>query len=101
VDLPFVPEVLLARLLEGLGEADAVVPVTADGPHPLCAAYAGACVAPIRRRLDAGERKMTAFWPDVRVRELKASELSAFGEPAALLFNLNTPEDYADALRGR
>lgn len=101
VDLPFVPVPLLARLLDGLGEADAVVPVTADGPHPLCAAYAATCVAPIRRRLDAGELKMTAFWPDVRVQELKDSELSVFGEPAELLFNLNSPEDYADALRGR
>ena len=37
---------------------------------------------------------MTSFWPDVRVREVAAAELAAFGDPAALLRNLNTPEDY-------
>jgi molybdopterin-guanine dinucleotide biosynthesis protein A len=101
VDLPFVPSSLLARLLELLREADAVVPVTEDGAHPLCAAYAAACAGPIRRRLAAGERKMTAFWPEVRVRELRGAELARHGDAAALLRNVNAPEDYAEALRGR
>jgi molybdopterin-guanine dinucleotide biosynthesis protein A len=101
VDLPWVPEALLAGLLERLAGADAVVPVTPDGAHPLCAAYAAACAAPIRSRLAAGERKMTSFWPDVRVHRLMEAELSRYGDPAALLRNVNTPDDYAAALMGR
>jgi molybdopterin-guanine dinucleotide biosynthesis protein A len=101
VDLPFVPEALLARLVERLAGADAVVPVTADGPHPLCAAYAAGCVPAMRLRLAAGQRKMTAFWPDVRVHELREEELARFGEPASLLRNANTPEEYATLLRAR
>ena len=100
LDLPFAP-VSLLRHLAGLAlEFDAVVPVTADGVHPLCAAYGPACLVPIRRRLEGGERKMTCFWPDVRVREVGAGELSAFGEPEQMLRNVNTPEEY-ERLRAR
>jgi molybdopterin-guanine dinucleotide biosynthesis protein A len=97
VDLPFVPTALLRRLLERAEGVDAAVPVTDDGPQPLCAAYGPGCLPPIRRRLDAGERKMTCFWPDVDVRTLGTAELSAFGEPGALFRNLNTPDDYEGA----
>lgn len=97
VDLPLVPASLLRRLLELAGGADAAVPVTEDGAQPLCAAYGPACLAPIQRRLRAGERKMTCFWPDVRVRRVEPAELSAYGDPAALFRNLNTPEDYEGA----
>lgn len=97
VDLPFVPVALLMRLLELAPGFDAVVPVTTDGAHPLCAVYGPGCLAPIRRRLAAGERKMTCFWPDVRVREAGPLELAPFGDPALLLRNVNTPEDYEGA----
>ncbi len=97
VDLPFVPAPLLARLLELCPGHDAVVPVSPGGPEPLCAVYAPACREPIRRRLDRGQLKMTAFWPDVRVREVGPSELQAFGDPGLMFRNLNTPEDYEEA----
>jgi molybdopterin-guanine dinucleotide biosynthesis protein A len=99
VDLPLVPVALLARLAELGAGADAVVPVSPGGPEPLCAVYGASCREPIRRRLAAGERKMTAFWPEVRVREVGVDELLAFGDPERLFRNLNRPEDYA-ALTG-
>jgi molybdopterin-guanine dinucleotide biosynthesis protein A len=40
---------------------------------------------------------MTSFWPDVRVHEAQGAELTAFGDPARLFSNVNTPEDYARA----
>ncbi len=52
-------------------------------------------VEPIRRRLAAGDAKMTGFWPDVRVREWGPAEIGRFGEPAELFANLNHPDDYA------
>lgn len=100
VDMPLVPAPLLRRLLDLAEGYDAAVPVTADGPHPLCALYRRACLEPARLRLAAGERKMTCFWPDVRVREVGEAELREFGDPAEVLGNLNTPEDY-ERLRGR
>jgi molybdopterin-guanine dinucleotide biosynthesis protein A len=93
VDLPAVPVALLVRLIGLSADADAVVPVSGRGPEPLCAVYGPACLEPVRRRIAAGERKMTCFWPDVRVREVSDSEIAAFGDPDALFRNINTPQD--------
>jgi molybdopterin-guanine dinucleotide biosynthesis protein A len=93
VDLPSVPSALLARLLGELPGHDAVVPLSEKGPEPLCAVYGEACRQPIRRRIEAGERKATAFFADVRVRLVSPAELSEFGEPRHLFRNLNTPEE--------
>ena len=76
---------------------DAVVPVSPRGPEPLCAVYAPSCLAPIHRRVAAGEMRMTSFWPDVRVLELGPPELQAFGDPEGFFRNINTPADLEEA----
>jgi molybdopterin-guanine dinucleotide biosynthesis protein A len=63
------------------------------GPEPLCAVYGPACLEPVRRLVAAGDLRMTSFWPEVRVREVRPPELAAFGDPAALFHNVNTPAD--------
>lgn len=101
VDLPLVPVDLLGRLIELGTEHDAVVPVSPSGPEPLCAVYARSCEAAMARRIRAHDFKMTSFWPDVRVREVGPAELAPFGDPAQFFCNVNSPEDYERALRGR
>jgi molybdopterin-guanine dinucleotide biosynthesis protein A len=93
VDLPWVPVSLLAHLVGQAEGCDVVVPVSPRGPEPLCAVYGPGCLDPIRRRVATGDFKMTAFWPDVRVREVRATDLAAFGDPGDLFRNLNTPAD--------
>ena len=95
IDLPFVPVALLEALLAASEGFDAVVPVHAAGEEPLCAAYSPACLEPIRSHLEAGDRKVTSFWPDVRVRVLGTGEILRFGDPATLFRNVNSPPDYA------
>ena len=97
VDLPLVPAGLLSRLLALLPGSDAVVPVSERGPEPLCAVYGAGCLGAVRRRIAAGDFKMTSFWPDVRVRELGPGETAAFGLPDRLFLNVNAPSDYAAA----
>jgi molybdenum cofactor guanylyltransferase len=97
VDVPFAPEGLLRHLLASAVGADAVVPVAGGRPQPLCAAYRTSCLGPARRRLERGELKMTSFWSDVLVRTVGEPELSRFGDPAELLRNLNSPQDYAQS----
>lgn len=99
VDVPLVPASLLRALLDRLDGHDAAVPVSPHGREPLCAAYGPACLGAIRARVAAGERKMTAFWPDVRVREVGPAELAAFGDPAAMFVNVNEPADLERAAR--
>jgi molybdopterin-guanine dinucleotide biosynthesis protein A len=94
VDLPHVPVALLEMLI-ALTDADAIVPVTPGGPEPLCAVYGPGCRDAVRARLAAGDRRMTSFWPDVRVREWGPADIGRFGPPADLFANLNGPLDYA------
>ncbi len=97
VDLPLVPSTLLARLLEESHDADVVVPISPRGAEPLCAYYGPACLEPIRRRTERGELKMSAFWPDLRVRRLEPRELADLGDPELLFLNVNTPSDFERA----
>ncbi|PYQ11046.1 MAG: molybdenum cofactor guanylyltransferase [Acidobacteria bacterium] len=94
VDVPLVPSVVLAALLRASDGHDAAVPVVNGQPEPLCAVYRQSCREAVARRLEGGERKMTSFWPDVRVRTLDEAELAAFGDPAGMFRNLNTLEEY-------
>lgn len=101
-DMPYVSAALLAHLSTLARDADAVVPVTDRGYHPLCAVYTRACLDPIARRLAAGQLKMTGLFDDVRLRVVAAEELRAFGDVRRLLANVNTPADHRDldALQG-
>jgi len=98
-DMPFVTAPFLRHLLEAGRGLDAAVPRTATGLHPLCASYARGCAGPIRRRLDAGQLKVTDFLDDVRVREVTSEEIAPYGPEERLLFNVNSPADYARAAR--
>ena len=93
-DMPFLTAPLLRHLLALTADADAVVPSTSRGYHPLCAAYTPACLAPIARRLSDGHLKMTDLLQDVRARLVTANDLEPFGDPERLLANLNTPAEY-------
>jgi molybdopterin-guanine dinucleotide biosynthesis protein A len=96
VDLPLVPVGLLSHLAALAAGFDAVVPVLPRGEEPLCAVYGPGCLEPVRRRVSGGERKMTSFWPDVRVLEVGLEELARFGDAEALFCNLNAPSDYSE-----
>lgn len=94
-DMPFVPAELLAAL-RALGEgADAAVPESDSrrGVEPLCAYYTPACVAPIERRLDAGDLRVIGFYDHVRVARLEADAVRKFGDPARIFMNVNTPDE--------
>jgi molybdopterin-guanine dinucleotide biosynthesis protein A len=93
-DMPFVSAPFLAHLLTLTSEADAVVPLTERGYHPLCAAYTRACLEPIVRRLGEGQLKMTTMLDDVRVRKVTAAEMCVFGDPDKLVANVNTPDEF-------
>ena len=93
-DMPFVTARLLGHLLSLTSEADAIVPRTERGYHPLCAAYTRACQPAIAQRLDRRQLRMMDFLADVRVRVVSAKELQALGDHHRLLANVNTPAEY-------
>jgi molybdopterin-guanine dinucleotide biosynthesis protein A len=96
-DMPFVSSRLLAHLAALATGADAVVPRTERGYHPLCAAYTRACAPAVAARLAARQLRMVDMLTDVRVRVVTGSELEALGDPHRLLANVNTPAEYERA----
>ena len=100
-DMPFVPAGLL-RALRALGEAgaDAAVAESATsgrGVEPLCAWYGPRCLAAIERRLDAGDRRVVAFFDDVQVARLGAADVAQWGDPRRIFWNVNSPDDLSNA----
>jgi len=94
-DMPFVPSGLLRTLREAGRDSDAAVPESDSrrGLEPLCAYYSPACTGAIERRIAAGDRRVIAFYDDVRVARVPAEVVSQFGDPALLFMNVNTPEE--------
>ena len=98
-DMPFVTAPLLRTLAGGLAEADACLPGSGGprGMEPLCAAYGPACAPAIEAALAAGDHRAVGFHDRIRVGILSGSALAALGDPAILFFNVNTPDDGAEA----
>jgi molybdopterin-guanine dinucleotide biosynthesis protein A len=94
-DMPYLNAAFISFLLGLTREADAVVPCTEGGYHPLCAAYTRACLEPIARRLADRQLKTIDLLMDVRTRIVTPEELDRFGGERKLLANVNTPAEYA------
>jgi molybdopterin-guanine dinucleotide biosynthesis protein A len=101
-DMPFASRALFEYERDLLVEsgADVVISSTAEGLEPLHAVYRRAtCLPAIQDALAAGEWKLIAWFPNVKVRTLTPEE-TARHDPQGLAFlNLNTPEDFRQAER--
>lgn len=97
-DMPFLSVPLLHYLATLATTADVVVPLIEPGrPETLHAVYSRACLGPIERQLAAGRYKITAFFSDVRVREVGVEELRRFDPDLRSFVNINTPEEWRAA----
>lgn len=100
-DLPTVPVPLLARIATVAPAADLVIP--RHGPdrlEPLCARWGPAALACLADRARQGRFALhpLASASELMTHFLEGEALSAFGDPATLLQNVNRPEDL-DAVR--
>lgn len=97
-DLPFVTAEFLRALSIHRENYDAVVPVQRDGQwQPLCGLYSRASCLPLARELiAAGERRPRALVRKARTCFVPEESFHATGH---LLMNVNTPEEYAAALK--
>jgi molybdopterin-guanine dinucleotide biosynthesis protein A len=110
-DMPFLNAALLNYLVEQSSDVDAVVPdlstvaaTAGDRPkakqldlHPLHAVYRRACLAPIEEQLRAGDLRMMGFFERVKVRYVKRADVMRFDQQLRSFFNVNTPEEWAQA----
>jgi molybdopterin-guanine dinucleotide biosynthesis protein A len=99
-DMPFAS----ANLLEAAGrllveeEADVVIPASGEGLEPLHAVYRRAtCLPVIEAAIAADQWKLIAWFPQVKVRELQPEEIRPYDPDGLAFWNLNTPEEFAEA----
>ncbi len=99
-DMPFVPVELLEALIERFADHDVCIPES-EGPNrgfePLCAVYGPNCIEPIRRQLVDEDLRMSGFFDTVELERLPLDEVTKFGDPNTIFFNVNTPADLSVA----
>ena len=97
VDMPFFVPEMAQLMLAAQKNHHVVVPIFNGRPEPLTAIYHRRCLTAIADALEQGERRATAFYKSVDVREIPESRLRVV-DPLGLSFkNINTPEDRIDA----
>jgi molybdenum cofactor guanylyltransferase len=101
-DMPFVSTEVFQRLLalQVETDSDVVIPRTAGYLEPMHAVYRTAAVRrAIEAALERGEQRMISYFGDVRVREVDDAEWRPIDPSGAAFFNVNTPDDLAEARR--
>jgi len=101
-DMPFVSRRLFEHMLEvqQRADADVVIPRTAGFLEPMHAVYRRLpTLDAIHTALQRGEQRMISYLSAVRVREVDEAEWRAVDPHGTAFFNVNTPEDLAEARR--
>jgi molybdopterin-guanine dinucleotide biosynthesis protein A len=101
-DMPFVSRSVFELLLDVQAErdADVVIPRVDDRLEPMHAVYRRAtALAAAADALARGQQRMTAFLASVRVVEVLDDALRRLDPDLRAFFNLNTPDDLAEAER--
>jgi molybdopterin-guanine dinucleotide biosynthesis protein A len=96
-DMPFLHPDVVRLVLARAGDADVVIPRVEGQYETMHALYAKACLVPMQARLDAGQLKITGFFPDVRVLEITADAVARHRAPQTVFMNVNTPDELAQA----
>jgi molybdopterin-guanine dinucleotide biosynthesis protein A len=101
-DMPFASGTLLeagSRLIMEDG-VDVVIAKSDEGYEPLHAVYRReTCLPAIEAAIDADQWKVIAWFPQVKVRVLTPQEIQLYDPLGLAFWNVNTPEEFAEAER--
>ena len=97
-DLPFITTELLYSLWLQSGKFDIVVPNWNGHIEPLVSFYHKRCLAEIHRTIGSGEYMLSGFWQQLKVKYVDMLSLYTKSELEKIFHNINTPEDYQQAL---
>ena len=99
-DVPFLQPAWVTRLTELIGDHDLAIPEVGGQRHPLAALYRrGPVLAAAGPLLAAGQFRLTALGDQLRGRVVAEADLITADPDLATLRNLNTHEEYRQALR--
>jgi molybdopterin-guanine dinucleotide biosynthesis protein A len=100
-DAPFLNPAWIALLSQLIGDDDLAIPDVDDRYHPLAALYRVGAIRPVVERLLASDQlRLLDLVGAVKTRVVRAEELAAVDPGCRTLQNLNTAEDYRNALNG-
>ncbi len=97
-DVPFLSLPLISCLTSRLTDHDVVVPYWEGRLQPLHAVYRRSVLPLLERQLQRGELRPVFLYDKVRTLKVEEDEIRAVDPDGSSFFNMNTPEDYADAL---
>jgi molybdopterin-guanine dinucleotide biosynthesis protein A len=92
-DMPFLNRQFIEHMIKLTGRYDIVVPETPDGLQPLHAIYSKRCLAPIKKLMDAGDLKITAFYRGLKALTIAKETIKSFDPEGKMFINVNTRED--------
>lgn len=99
-DMPFTSTALIEasnRLLVE-EEADVVIPDSGGGLEPMHAVYRReTCLPAIESAIAADKWRLISWFPQVKVRVLQPDEIKEYDPSGLAFWNLNTPEEFAEA----
>jgi molybdopterin-guanine dinucleotide biosynthesis protein A len=97
-DSAFLNPRLISHLLAQLGGHDVVVPFWEGRLQPLHAVYRRSVLPLLDAQLARGELRPISLFDKVRTRRIEEDEIRRFDPDGESFFNMNTPDDYAEAL---
>ena len=98
-DSAFLNPGLIAHLVSRISPYDIVVPYWLERCQPLHAVYRTRVVPLLDAQLARGELRPAALFDKVPTCRVGPDEIRRHDPEGASLFNMNTPEDYAEALK--
>ena len=99
-DMPFASAGLLIFTRDRLlySGADVAIPRSEEGFEPFHAVYRrDTCLPAVKKALEAGERRLISWFPDVTVSPILPEEWLPFDPDLMAFWNLNTPDDFRQA----
>jgi molybdopterin-guanine dinucleotide biosynthesis protein A len=98
-DMPFVEPAMVELLGTYRSQHQAVVPIVQGHLQPLAAFYASSCLGAIREHLaGGGKNSLRAVLEQLQVRYVDETELLKADPALRSFFDVDTPQDFADAM---
>lgn len=100
-DMPFVNPQLLEAQIKSLVDQnkDCMVPRHQNGTEPFHAVYRReVCCAAVKASLDLEHKRVDSWFPVVHMGFFEAEEITRYDPSGNAFFNINSPEDYQQAI---
>lgn len=98
-DMPFLEPALITALCRESAGFDAAVAIWEERLQPLCAVYSKSCLPEIELLLSEERLRIRDLFPRVRTRVFSEAEVNEIAPEGRSFLDLDTPGDYAAALR--